>query len=418
MNKVSRHAVCHWMGFKALIGFSLFLNAPAANAQSARDAHSALVPVPELASEPLKSQKWDRQIDNFYILGPGDAVLVELIDVPEYSGVFTIGPDGTLYLPRLRSLVVEGLTVEELRYFLTQQFSAYVRDPQVFVGPASYRPIRVYIGGEVARPGYYYLSGEQSIIGGEVLDRSDQAGSVNLATGQVSVTSSNSSNRSPYIGASPRINGVVINQGLRLPTVFDALRTAGGITPFSKLNEVSVTRKRPLSSGGGKMRTTLDFLTLITDGNESQNIRLFDGDTVVVARSPTELREQIIKAGQTNLSPDFFQVYVTGRVRDPGAKVLPQGASLDQALAAAGGQKLLRGQVEFIRFNRDGTTDKRRFFVGGASPAGSYKNPILMAGDVVRVNDSPLSATVSVLDEITGPAIGIYSVYSLFRDFK
>ena len=189
------------------------------------------------------------------------------------------------------------------------------------------------------------------------------------------------------------------------------------MTPFSKLSEVSVTRKRPLSSGGGKIRTKLDFLTLITDGDESQNIRLFDGDTVVVARSPTELREQIIQAGQTNLSPDFIQVYVTGRVREPGAKVLPQGATVDQALAAAGGQKLLRGQVEFIRFNRDGTTDKRKFFVGGANPAGSYKNPILMAGDVVRVNNSPLSATVSVLDEIAKPAIGAYSLYSLFSDF-
>jgi polysaccharide export outer membrane protein len=93
-------------------------------------------------------------IQDAYILGPGYAVVVELLDVPEYSGVFSIGPDGTLYLPRLRSLYVEGLTVEELRYFLTQQFSAYVRNPQVFVSPAAYRPIRVYIGGEVQRPGY------------------------------------------------------------------------------------------------------------------------------------------------------------------------------------------------------------------------------------------------------------------------
>ena len=354
-------------------------------------------------------------IQDAYILGPGDAVVVELLDVPEYSGVFTIGPDGTLYLPRLRSLFVEGLTVEELRYFLTQQFSAYVRDPQVFVSPAAYRPIRVYIGGEVARPGYYYLSGQQAAVGAETTGSAAQAGSINLATGQVSVTGTGTGTINPAIEAGPRIGGVEINRGLRLPTVFDALRTAGGVTPFSKLSEVTVTRKRPLSSGGGKMRATLDFLTLITEGNESQNIRLFDGDTVVVARSPTELREQIIKAGQTNLSPDFFQVYVTGRVRDPGAKVLPQGASLDQALAAAGGQKLLRGQVEFIRFNRDGTTDKRKFFVGGANPAGSYKNPILMAGDVVRVNDSPLSATVTVLNELTAPAVGIYSVYSLFK---
>ena len=39
-------------------------------------------------------------------------------------------------------------------------------------------------------------------------------------------------------------------------------------------------------------------------------------------------------------------------------------------------------------------------------------------GDVVRVNESPLSATISVLDELTGPAVGIYSVYSLFRAFN
>ena len=112
-------------------------------------------------------------------------MVVELLDVPEYSGVFTIGPDGTLYLPRLRSLVVEGLTVEELRYFLTQQFSTYVRDPQVFVSPAAYRPIRVYIGGEVARPGYYYLSGQQAALGAETYGSAAQARWMNLATGQV-----------------------------------------------------------------------------------------------------------------------------------------------------------------------------------------------------------------------------------------
>ena len=162
------------------------------------------------------------------------------------------------------------------------------------------------------------------------------------------------------------------------------------------------------------MRTTLNFLTLITEGNESQNISLFDGDTVMVSRSPIELREQIIKASQTNLSPEFVEVYVSGRIRDPGPKVLRQGASLDQALAAAGGQKLLRGQVEFIRFNRNGTTDKRKFFVNGSNPVGSYKNPVLMAGDVVRVNDSPLSATFTVLNELTSPAVGIYSIFNLF----
>ena len=358
------------------------------------------------ASAVTASNSTTTQVQDTYILGPGDAVLVELLDIPEYSGVFSIGPDGTLYLPRLRSLVVEGLTVEELRDFLTEKFSTYVRDPQVFVSPAAFRPIRVYIGGEVQRPGYYYLSDRQGVVNG-------QPGANNLAKG---ITIMGKSANNPASQVIPQIKGVSISSSLRLPTVFDALRTAGGVTPFSKLSEVYVTRKRPLSKGGDKMRAQLNFLELITDGNENQNIRLFDGDTVVVARSPVELREQIIKAGQTNLSPDYIQVYVTGRVREPGSIVLPQGATLDQALASAGGQKLLRGQVEFIRFNRDGTTDKRKFFVNGSNPSGSYKNPVLMAGDIVRVNDSPLSATTTVLNEILGPGLGIYSVYSLFND--
>ena len=178
-------------------------------------------------------------------------------------------------------------------YLLTQEFSACAI---LGFSLAAYRPIRVYIGGEVARPGYYYLSGTQTSI---------KSGATDLATGPVGVAgSANSSgiDNNPASQAGPRIGGVKINSALQIPTVFDAIRTAGGVTPFSNLSDVIVTRKLPLSKGGGKIRTSLNFLTLITDGNESQNIRLFDNDTVVVARSPVELREQIIKAGQTNLS--------------------------------------------------------------------------------------------------------------------
>ena len=92
-----------------------------------------------------------------YIFGPSDGLQIELLDLPELNRRFSIGPDGTLYLPRLRALYVEGLTVEELRYFLTQQFSTDVRDPQVYVRPVVYRPIRIYVGGD------YTLSGETNL---------------------------------------------------------------------------------------------------------------------------------------------------------------------------------------------------------------------------------------------------------------
>ncbi len=358
---------------------------------------------PSLANTPTPAAaSRSRVVYDSYILGPGDSLQVELLDVPEYSGIFTIGPDGTLYLPRLRSLYVEGLTVPELSWFLTQQFRTYVRDPQVFVNPVVYRPIRVYVGGEVARPGYYYLSGEQPL---------PEASSGFTRAPQLSRSGAPRPQDATNLLVPPQVS----SRPLQLPTVFDALRAGGGVTPFSNLSDVTVTRRQPLSSGGGKVRANVNFLALITEGDESQNIRLLDGDTVVVTKSPVVLREQILRAAETNLSPYQLEVFVSGRVKTPGPVVVPQGSSLNQALVAAGGPRLLRGQVEFVRFYRDGSTDRRQFGYNPSAPAGAPNNPVLMAGDVVRVNDSLLSAGVEVLNEVTGPVLSVYSLYRIFQ---
>ena len=94
---------------------------------------------------------------------------------------------------------------------------------------------------------------------------------------------------------------------------------------------------------------------------------------------------------------------------------VPQGSALNQAISLAGGPKLLRGKVEFVRFTREGEIDRRIFSYTPGAASASPKNPVLMAGDLITIRDSTLSATVTVLNELTGPAVGIYSVYSLFN---
>jgi polysaccharide export outer membrane protein len=333
-----------------------------------------------------------------YILGPGDSLQVELLDIPELSGIFSIGPDGTLYLPRLRALYVNGLTVEELRYFLSQQFKPYVKKPQLYVRPVGFRPIRVYVGGEVRRPGFYTLRGLDSVITAAVQPQEQVTQKLNPT--ELTAVSD------PLVGI-PDINKQVF------PTVFDAIRAAQGISPFSDLAKVEVTRKQPLSAGGGRIRTNVDFLSLITEGNESQNIRLFDGDVVRVGKTTVVLRDQLIQAGNSNLSPQFINVFVSGRVRTPGAVTLQQGTSLNQAISVAGGVRLLRGKVEFLRLLSDGKTDRRTFSYSPDSPSNSFSNPILTAGDIIRVNESPLSASVGVLNEVASPILGAYSIYAL-----
>ncbi len=369
----------------------------------------------QAATPPISGLNRSRVVYDAYILGPGDSVQVELLDIAELSGTFAIGPDGTMYLPRLRALYVEGLTVEELRYFLTQQFKAYVKSPQLYVKPVSFRPVRVYVGGEINRPGFYTISGPQDIseslaitpgVRPEAL-RSKVTGMADAQAARLRMNRNISDDVTTIQG--------IESQPIRWPTLFDALRAAQGVTPFSNLAEVQVVRRQPLSAGGGKARATVNFLQLVSNGEESVNIRLFDGDVVNVSRSSQVLRDQLLAASRTNLSPDFIQVYVSGRVKEPGPQSLPQGATLNQAIASAGGAKLLRGQVEFLRFSPDGATDRRMISWNPGAQAGDYKNPVLMNGDVVRITDSIFSATVGVLNEITGPAVGIYSVYSLFK---
>ena len=353
-----------------------------------------------------------------YILGPGDSLQIELLDIPELSGTFAIGPDGTLYLPRLRALFVEGLTVEELRYFLTEQFKAYVKSPQLYIKPVGYRAVRVYVGGEITRPGYYMLSGNQLVQ--EQISISEGSSPAAIRRQTTSLQDFQAARLRLQRGSGPddvaSIQGVSGAGSNRWPTLFDALRAAQGVTPYSNLSDVQVVRKQPFSAGGGKARATVNFLRLVSNGDESVNIRLFDGDVIQVSRSPQVMRDQLLAASRTNLSPDFVEVFVSGRVKEPGPHSLPQGATLNQAIASAGGAKLLRGRVEFLRFSPDGATDRRLFSFNASAQAGAYKNPVLMSGDVVRVNDSIFSASVEVLNELTGPAVGIYSVYSLFRN--
>ena len=314
-----------------------------------------------------------KQPYEIYILGPGDQLKIELTNLPEFSGVFTISPDGTLFLPRLRGVKAEGLTIEELRLHLTQRFRSFIREPEVLVSPVGYRPVRVYVGGEVARPGYY------TINEGSVFTTEETKPSVP-------------------------------------PKLFDALQAAYGVTLFSQLDKVQITRRRPRLKGGGKVKAEVNFLRMIIDGDEDVNIRLYDGDSIFVQKSNDILRNELVAASRTNLSPQFIQVFVTGKVNEPGTQNLPQGASLNQAIFSAGGRKLLSGRVEFLRFKREGKIDRRIFAFNPKEVSGDYRNPILMQGDIIRINNSFVSASTEIFNEITAPVVGLYTVYSIFRN--
>ena len=320
-----------------------------------------------------------------YILGEGDEIEIEVTqEMPKVVERGIIDINGTINLPNLKRVYVSGLSVTELTNLLNERYKEFVFKPDVKIEILQYRPITVYLDGEVGNPGSYQFSG--SSINPEV--------QFNLELNQESTNSKN-----------------------YYPTVFDAIKTAGGITTFSDLSDIEIIRKNPISNGGGYVKTSLNFSDLINQGDVSQNIRIFDQDVIRIKRSSEEAIKQLSKAIKSNLNPEFINVVISGRVDNPGLVKVSKVSTLNEAIYINGSKKVLHGKIRFIRYNKfDGSIDKRLFNFSKNSKRGSYKNPILKNGDIIYIGNSPLSTASSVISEITTPFIGIFTIKSLVED--
>ena len=95
-----------------------------------------------------------------YILGPGDKLQLSVSeDAIDLEQIFTIDGEGITKLKRLDNIFVKGLTIRELINVLNYEYKKYVIEPDVELVILEYRPIKVYIDGEVDSPGLYVLEG-------------------------------------------------------------------------------------------------------------------------------------------------------------------------------------------------------------------------------------------------------------------
>ena len=198
------------------------------------------------------------------------------------------------------------------------------------------------------------------------------------------------------------------------PTVFDAIRASGGITKYTDLRNIQIIRKDAISNGSGKKTTTLNFEKLLISGDNSQNLRIYDSDIIILKKASESNTNLLAKAILSNLNPRFINVFVSGRVNRPGQQTVSRASVLSDAIDMAGGAKVLRGPVTFIRFNSDGTIDKRKIRLT-QSRRGQFNNPNLRDGDFILVGDNILTTTNEVMSEVTTPFTGIFSTYALIK---
>ena len=86
--------------------------------------------------------------------------------------------------------------------------------------------------------------------------------------------------------------------------MFSALSKAEGITPYADLNNIKVIRRNSISSGNEIMQASISLVSLLTEGDQTQNIRIYDGDIIKVGKSEEIIKDQILRAARINLNPD------------------------------------------------------------------------------------------------------------------
>ncbi len=337
------------------------------------------------------SLKQSNNKNNFYILGPGD--ILEIIVTRKKNKYFNdlnriveIDSQGFINLSRINRLNVSGLTIEELIKVLNNQYKEFLKEPKIELSLKQYRPVEVFLDGELENPGLRVISPGAALFSLFLDENIEQT-----------------------------VPEMQVNY---FPSVFDAIKLAGGVSPFADLSKIEVTRINSKSNGGGRIKTTLNLINAIELNDTSQNIKLRDGDTIFIPKTDQIVLSQLTKAKKANFNPKFIKVFIGGRVKMEGTKKINKMSVLNDAIYIAGGVKYIKGPINFLRYNGDGTTERRKFKYQKNAERGSYSNPYLKDGDVVFVGDSIVNITSDLVGEITSPVKGLFEPYLFYKILK
>jgi len=346
---------------------------------------------------------FDKIPKNDYIIGPGDKILIVISnDYPELTRNTVVNGEGTINLYSLGRIYVQGLTISELTSLVEKAYKKFVKYPSVEIRIIKYRPVKVLVDGEVNKPGILTLQGALSIVPKE--------------EPQEKPASLGSSKISPLFND---IDKIYENKNLDLdyyfPRVFDAIQKSGGVTEYSNLSEIKLIRRNSLSNGGGKIETILDLEKFILYGDDSHNIRIYDEDIIVINKRKNPDQNIISNAVRFRMNPEYVKVIISGRVNTPGVFTLSRKSTLNDAIDMAGGTKVIRGPINYLSFNNDGTIDKRKIKFRKNLKRGSFSNPYLKQGDLIVVGSNFLSNSAEAIKEVTAPFQGLYSAYRIFE---
>jgi polysaccharide biosynthesis/export protein len=338
-----------------------------------------------------------------YLLGPEDALAITVVKHPEFSGSAAVRPDGRISAPGLGEFQAAGRTAAALETSLREALSRWIRQPLVTVTVTQFRSLgMVFVLGQVTKPGAYpYRPGltaaeALALAGGPLLDADMRRAAV-IRADQKERPARVEVDLSPLARQGEAAPHVVLNAGdmLVLPqarrphvqvlgevtkpgdfeiteetTLLEVIQRAEGPRVGANLKGATLTR--------GGTASPLDLEALLRRGDTKVNVRLQDGDSILVPENR-------------------MKVYVIGEVMKPDTFLLPERATVLDALTAAGWHTP-QADLKNIRLgHRDssGTIDVQTFDLSRLVDARKpLQPPAVRDGDVLLVPSKIKKKTV------------------------
>ena len=237
-----------------------------------------------------------------YRLGPGDEVIIDIWGASEDNIRAEISPDGSILISQIGPVHLNGMTVAEANKYVknlfAKKYSGVGTETDINLTLGNIRSILVDVVGEVNTPGTFRLS--------------------------------------PF------------------SNVFHAIYNAGGLTDIGSMRQVNVVRN-------GKRIATVDFYDFLFNGKDAGNVRLQEGDMIIV--------------------PAYSQlVSVEGNAKRPMNYEMKPGEPLSKLLDYAGG---FAGDAysDVVRVERLNGIEKELFTVSRSE----FPSYALSDGDVVTI---------------------------------
>ena len=110
------------------------------------------------------------QTKSDYKIHKGDKLSIKFLYQPELSDAAVIvRPDGKISLPMVEELLVEGLTVKELKTALEKAYREILLNPEITVSLVEFVQPHVFVSGQVNKPGSYELRAGQTLLQAVIL---------------------------------------------------------------------------------------------------------------------------------------------------------------------------------------------------------------------------------------------------------